>query len=133
MQLRREVSERSTEPKALEVSRKLARSIGESAQFQRYAKMSEVVRADQEFQRLYTEFQEAQQTLQMTRSWGGASREDFQRLEGLREKLFSNPTMKDFSRAQDDIEQLVKELNVFISEKLGFDFANLTKPAGGCC
>ncbi len=133
MQLRREVSERNTEPNALEVSRKLARLIGESAQFQRYAKMSEVVRADQEFQRLYTEFQEAQQTLQMTRSWGGASREDFQRLESLREKLFSNPTMKDFSQAQDDIEQLVKELNVFISEKLGFDFANLTKPAGGCC
>lgn len=133
MQQLNEVGVQTTAPRVLDVSRKLARAIGESAHFQRYEKITERMRADQEAERLLAEFQEAQQTLQMQQSWGGASEEDFRRLEQLRGQLFSNQTLKEYFQAQEDLVRMLKELNVFMSERLGFDFANLTKPAGGCC
>lgn len=133
MQQINEVIETRAEQRILDASRTLARAIGQSEQFQRYEKMTERMMADQEARRLLSEFQEAQQTVQMAQGWGGASDEDFKRVEQLREQLFSHPTFKDYFQAQDDLVSMLKELNVFISEKLGFDFAGLTKPAGGCC
>lgn len=123
----------TTEPQVLDVSKKLARSIGEAAPFQKYKKTTEDLHADKEAQQLLSEFQKAQQNLQMMQSWGGAANKDFDQFEKLQKQLFANPTLKEYFKAQEDLVTKLKELNVFISEKLGFDFANLTKPAGGCC
>ena len=123
----------TTEPQVLEVSRKLALAIGESAPFRKYEETTENLRADKEAQRLLSEFQKAQQNLQMMQSWGGATDKDFEQFEKLQTQLFANPILKEYFKAQEDLVTKLKELNVFISEKLGFDFANLTKPAGGCC
>lgn len=123
----------TTEPQVLDVSRKLARAIYESAPFRKYEETTERLRADKEAQRILSEFRKAQQNLQMMQSWGGATEKDFKQFEKLQVQLFSNPTLKEYFKAQEDLVTKLKELNVFISEKLGFDFANLTKPAGGCC
>lgn len=133
MQQLNEVRQQETEPTILEGSKKFARAIGESPQFQQYEGTTQRMRNDREAQRLLSELQEAEQTLQMTQSWGGASDEDTKRFEHLRESVLSNPTLKAHFEAQDNLVQTLKELNVFISDKVGFDFANLAKPAGGCC
>jgi cell fate (sporulation/competence/biofilm development) regulator YlbF (YheA/YmcA/DUF963 family) len=123
----------TAEERVLNVSRKFAHAIGKSAQFQNYEKANERLRSDKEAQRLLSEFREAQQLLQMTRSWGGASNTDMKHVEQLQEKLLLNPTLKEYFQSQEELISTLKELNVFISEKLGVDFATLTKPAGGCC
>jgi len=128
-----EIDIQTTESVVLEVSKKLARAIGESMPFRKYEKATEHLRADQEAQRLLSEFQKAQQNLRMMQSWGGATEKDLEQFDKQQEKLFSNPTLREYFKSQEDLVSMLKELNVFISEKLGFDFANLTKPAGGCC
>lgn len=124
---------KTTEPLALDVSKKLARSIGLSSHFQLYEKAIEKLRNDQKTQDLLNEFQSAQQNLQMLQSWGGASQKDIEQFEQLKKQLFSNPILKEYFGSQEKLVLMLKELNAFISEKLGFDFADLTKPAGGCC
>ncbi len=133
METLNKIDVQTTEPVVLDVSRKLARAIGESAPFRGYEKSAEQLRTDKEAQRLLSEFQKAQQQLQMMQSWGGATEKDFEQFEKRQEKLFSNPTLKEYFDSQEKLVAMLKELDVFITEKLGFDFANLTKPAGGCC
>jgi cell fate (sporulation/competence/biofilm development) regulator YlbF (YheA/YmcA/DUF963 family) len=128
-----EVNEQSDEIRILNVSKKLARAIIESTQFQRYEKASDSLRADKEAQRLLSDFRETQEMLQLKQSWGGSSDNDFEHIEKMREQLLLNSILREYFEAQEDMVLMLKELNIFISEKLGFDFANLTKPAGGCC
>ena len=51
----------------------------------------------------------------------------------VEKKLIAHPTYKRYMAAQEDLLIVLKDLNVYLTEKLGFDFADLTKPAGGCC
>lgn len=133
MQQLNEVDGKTAESRVLDASIRFAHAIGKSAQFQRFEEISEKLRKDQEAQRLFSEFQEAQQMFQMAQSWGRSSDKEFERLEQLKNQLFTNSTLKEYFEAQEDLVRMLKELNDFMSEKLGFDFANLTKPAGGCC
>ena len=121
------------EPLVLDVSRKLARAVGESVPFKKYEETVGKLRVEKEARRLLSGFQKAQQDLQMLQSWGGAIKKDFEKFEKVQEQLFLNLTLKDYFKSQEDLVGMLKELDVFMSEKLGFDFANLTKPAGGCC
>lgn len=133
MQKFNEVDVKTAEARVLNASIRLAQAIGKSAQFWRYKKISEKIVKDQEAQRLFSEFQAVQQMLQMTQSWGRASDKDIEHLERMKNQLFANPTLKEYLESQEDLVGMLKELNDFISENLGFNFANLTKPAGGCC
>jgi len=117
----------------LEASKRLARAVAESTQFQKYEEAKQRMRRDVSAQHLLFEYQQAQQIFQMRQSWGGVSGEVANRIVELQEQVFSNPTLKDYFQAQEDLVQMLMELNEFLSEKLGFDFANLAKPAGGCC
>ena len=123
----------TTETRILDVSKMLARAIGESTQLQKYEKATENMQANPEAKRRLSEFREAQQKLQMVKQWGGASEKDFTHLEKLQEQLLSNPDLKKYFQAQENLVSMLKELNVLISEKLGYDFANLAKPSIGCC
>jgi cell fate (sporulation/competence/biofilm development) regulator YlbF (YheA/YmcA/DUF963 family) len=82
---------------------------------------------------LLQQYQQSQQQLQMMQSWGGAQQEDIRRLEDMRNRMMENKTLKEFFEAQDELVAQLKELNRFMTDKLGFDFADMTKPAGGCC
>ena len=128
-----EIDVQITEPGILDASKKLARAIGESSQYHRYERSNKSLQADQKAKQLLSKFQQEQQNLQMMQSWGGASLKDFEQFEKLQKQLFSDPTLKEYFGSQEELVLMLKELDVFLSEKLGFDFANLTKPAGGCC
>lgn len=121
------------EPRVIPVAKKLALAIGESVTYRQYESALERLRQDQVAQKLLDQFQEAQQNLQMLQSWGGASDEAVKHYEELRRQVLEHPVLKTYFRAQEDLTTILQELNSYISEKLGFNFANLTKPAGGCC
>lgn len=125
--------EEQVEPRILEASKRFARSIVASRQFRRFEEASKRLRADSNALQLLAEFQQAQQMFQMTQSWGGASVEEAERMEQSRQELLANPTLKEYFDAQEGIVTTLRELNAHMAEKLGFDFAGLANPAGGCC
>ncbi|MBI2487636.1 MAG: YlbF family regulator [Deltaproteobacteria bacterium] len=117
----------------VKLARELALSIGETPQHRRFEDTMNKIHNDPDAKRLLTEFQEKLQAFQMMQSWGGVSEEDFDHIEQLQEQLFMSPTLKEYFQAQNDLVQMLKELNIFISERIGFDFAGFARPADGCC
>ncbi|MDZ7291583.1 MAG: YlbF family regulator [candidate division KSB1 bacterium] len=133
MQELNEVYTQTAEPRVLEASRRLARAVVESVQFQKYEQANQRLRRDATAQQLLFEYQQAQQKFQMRQSWGGVSGQAANRIVELQEQVFSNSILKDYFQAQEDLVQMLMELNALLNENLGFDFASLAKPAGGCC
>jgi cell fate (sporulation/competence/biofilm development) regulator YlbF (YheA/YmcA/DUF963 family) len=123
----------TTDERIVEAARKFGRTIGESKVYKNFEAAHQSLRGDQEAQQLLQQYQQSQQQLQMMQSWGGAQQDDIQRLEDMRKQMMENETLKEFFRAQDELVAQLKELNQFMTDKLGFDFADMTKPAGGCC
>lgn len=125
--------EATVEPRILDASKRFARAIVESTQFQRFEEVSKRLRDDPSAQKLLSDFQQAQQMYQMMQSWGGASTQEAERMEQSKQQMLANPTLKKYFESQDEMVLTLKELNVHMTEMLGFDFAGLAKPAGGCC
>jgi cell fate (sporulation/competence/biofilm development) regulator YlbF (YheA/YmcA/DUF963 family) len=123
----------TTDERIVEAARKFGRTIGESKVYKNFEVAHRSLRGDQEAQQLLQQYQQSQQQLQMMQSWGGAQQEDIRRLEDMRNRMMENKTLKEFFEAQDELVAQLKELNQFMTDKLGFDFADMTKPAGGCC
>lgn len=118
---------------AVQAAKRFAATLGRSSEFQRYEEAQLQLRQNSEAQGLLDEFQQEQQNYQMMQSWGGANEEDHQRLVKKQEAVLADPVLKGYFQAQEDLVKLLKEVNVFISEPIGIDFAKATKPAGGCC
>lgn len=125
--------EKEVEPRILEASKRFARVVAESKQFQRFEEASRRLRDDDSAWKLLTGFQQAQQVYQMSQSWGGASPQEAEQIEQSRQQMLTNPTLKMHFESQEEMLLTLKELNAHMTEKLGFDFAGLAKPAGGCC
>jgi cell fate (sporulation/competence/biofilm development) regulator YlbF (YheA/YmcA/DUF963 family) len=123
----------TTDERIIEAARRLGRAIGESKVYLNFEESRRLLLRDQMAQQLLRQFQQTQQQVQMMQSWGGAERDDIQRLQDMREKMIENQTLKTFFLAQDDLVTQLRELNRFMADNLGFDFAEMTKPAGGCC
>lgn len=121
------------EPRILEASKRFARAIAESREFQRFEEARLRLRDDPSAQQLLSEFQQAQQLYQMVQGWGGASTKEAERLEESKQQLLAHPTLKEYFESQETMLLTLKELNAHMAGKLGFDFAGLAKPAGGCC
>lgn len=123
----------TTDERIVDAAKKFGRTIGESDVYKNFEAAHQSLRGDQEAQQLLQHYQQSQQQLQMMQSWGGANPDDIQRLEDIRKQMMENKTLKDFFGAQDELVAQLKELNQFMTDTLGFDFADMTKPAGGCC
>lgn len=117
----------------LEAARGFARAIGESSQFREHEKAARSIREDTSARTLLTEYQEAQQTLRMLQSWSGGSSHHNEQFRELEEKVFQHPKLRKYFDSQERLLSLIQELNTSLREDLGFDFARLAKPAGGCC
>lgn len=117
----------------LEAARGFARAIGESSQFREQEKAARSIREDTSARTLLTEYQEAQQTLRMLQSWSGGSSHHNEQFRELEEKVFQHPKLRKYFDSQERLLSLIQELNTSLREDLGFDFARLAKPAGGCC
>ena len=88
---------------------------------------------DAEAQKLFRSYQNAQRETQMIRGWGGRDKGFEDRFQRLKKALFAHPTCKRYLASQESLLVALKDLNDYLTGKLGFDFADMTKPAGGCC
>jgi cell fate (sporulation/competence/biofilm development) regulator YlbF (YheA/YmcA/DUF963 family) len=64
---------------------------------------------------------------------GALTKEHIDRYRTARERAMSHPTIIAFAQAQQDATAFLPEVNEVISELLGWDFAQMAAPAGGCC
>jgi len=118
---------------ALEAARALARKFAESEVFKEFEVASAAFRGDPEAQKLFRSYQSAQRETQMIRGWGGHDKGFEDRFQRLQTALFAHPTCKRYLASQESLLVALKDLNVYLTGKLGFDLAEMTKPAGGCC
>ncbi len=118
---------------ALQAARGFARAIGVSSPFQAYEKALGDIREDTASRTLLMEYQEAQKTLQMLQSWSDGNSNHNEQCHELEERVLQNPKLQAYFASQEKLESLMRELNRSLREQLGFDFARLAKPAGGCC
>jgi len=117
----------------MEAARGFARAIGESSQFREYEQAEGNIREDTTARTLLTEYQEAQETVRMLQSWPEGNSSHNEQFRELEEKVFRHPKLHKYFEGQERLASLIQELNKILREDLGFDFARLAKPAGGCC
>ncbi len=118
---------------AREAAQALARKVADSAIYKEFEAAAMAFREDAEAQKRFRAYQNAQRETQMMQSWGGSAGVSVYRFRRVEKELVAHPTYKRYMAAQEDLLIGLKDLNVYLTEKLGFDFADLTKPAGGCC
>lgn len=114
------------------MARKLAEAVANTAAYKEFEQANEAMEKDPEAKDLLSQFEVAQQMAQMSASWGGESQNE-QNLAALQEKIARHATLTRFFKAQENLVSSLKELDSYMTQGLGFDFAEMTKPAGGCC
>ncbi len=82
--------------------------------------------ADEEAQGLLTELQQRQQALMLKQQNGsGITQAEIDALRRLQGEAQSNPVIMDYVKAQQQALAFVPEVNMEISQLLGFDFGGL--------
>jgi cell fate (sporulation/competence/biofilm development) regulator YlbF (YheA/YmcA/DUF963 family) len=117
----------------IEATRAFARTVGDSPQYRAYEGLLSAVQGNREAQDLLEEHSQAQQALRMVRRWDGGSGEEVERVKSLETKLLSNDMLNRFFKAQEELVGVLKEVNSYMKERLGFDITGYATPAGGCC
>jgi cell fate (sporulation/competence/biofilm development) regulator YlbF (YheA/YmcA/DUF963 family) len=118
---------------AREVALSLARKLAESKIYKEFEAASMAFRGDLMAQKLFRDYQSAQRETQRIQSWGGRNKAFEDRFQRLEKELLAHPMHRRYLASQEDLLVALKDLNDYLTDKLGFDFADLTKPAGGCC
>lgn len=114
-------------------SRSLAKAIVETANFKDFERAQDRMGTDPEAREMLKALEIAEQKAQRAASWGGLPKSESKNLENLREETFKQPTILAFLNAQNGLVAELQELNQYMTEKLGIDFADMTKPQTGCC
>jgi len=118
---------------ALAAAQALARKVAESDIYKAFEAASTAFRGDAQAQKLYHDYLNAQRETQMIRKWGGRDKGFEGRFQRLEKELLVHPTCNRYLAAQEDLLVALRDVNEYLTGKLGFDFADMTKPAGGCC
>lgn len=122
-----------TRAEVLEAARAFARAIGESSQFREYEQAAGSMRDDTAARALLEEYQEARQAIQIFQGWSGGSSARTVQFRELEEKVLRHPKLRKYLEAQEELVLAFQKLNISLRDELGFDFARLARPAGGCC
>ena len=108
-----------------------AAGVAETAEYKEYEAAAAAFRNNEEARTLLRRFQTA--TAQRRSMLGGGGNGDEQDLDTLRAEVTANPVLARYFASQEELVNKLKEIDQYMTERLGFDFAELTKPAGGCC
>jgi cell fate (sporulation/competence/biofilm development) regulator YlbF (YheA/YmcA/DUF963 family) len=122
-----------SETSRFDLVKEFALSIGDSPQFRRYEETINEIHNDKNAWHMLTEYDKKLQSYQMMSSLNEASSDDLKVIEEMRDELVSNPTVREYLQAQEELLHMLRELNALISRRLGFDFASMMQTRGGCC
>ncbi len=118
---------------AREAAVALARKVAESEIYKEFEVASAAFRGDPAAQKLFQDYQRTNRENRLIISWSGRDKGFEDRFQRLEKQLFAHPTYARYMTAQEGLLVALKDLNDYLTGKLGFDFADLAKPAGGCC
>lgn len=91
----------------------------------------EQLEADEEAQHLLTTLQQRQQALMLKQqNGGGISQEEIDALRRLQGEAQRNPTITAYVQAQQRAQAFLPQVNLEISQLLGFDFGALAGAGG---
>lgn len=116
-----------------ELGKMLGRTITSTPEYRAFAEAERRYQEDAQARELFGQYQEAQRTVQWMRHIAGDHTQEVKKLEKLEAALDANQTITGYFDTEEKLVALLKELNEFISERLGLDFAGVTKPKSGCC
>ena len=117
----------------VQASHALAKAIAATATYKVFEQARDRLSTDAEARKMLDELEAAEQKAQLSASWGGLSERESKKLERMREETFRQPTILAFLEAQQSLIAELQELNRYMTEKLGIDLADMTKPQTGCC
>lgn len=111
----------------------LGKAILNSEAYINFVKARDQFRIDESAKEAAREYNTVLSDYQNRSRWGGITPEDENKIEEARKKAMGNKVLSNYYSSQENLIAFYHELNVYLSEKLKFDFAALAKPAGGCC
>lgn len=119
--------------KVFDAARTLAGQIGTSEAYLRFESALHAFQKNEEARDLLVRYRRAERSAQLGFSLDSRQVGIQDEVSSLWEQVQKNPILKEYFEAQESLIKELQELNAYISARLGFDFAALAKPAGGCC
>ena len=110
----------------------LATALAETPQFRAFEQAREQLRQDGAAQQAIDAYQARLQSLQALLQLNAVAAEDRVELERLRRAALEQPSLIEYSRAQEDLKHLCQAVGDSLSARIGLDFSS-TGGAGGCC
>ena len=111
----------------------LAMNLSQSEPILQFRKTSDLLEDDKEALRLMEEATELQQKLYAEQYTGNYTEEDVIALRVLRNQIAMNKIIQEQAEARQMAVEFLREINMEISNLLGFDFGSLTRrPGSGC-
>ncbi|MDR3573661.1 MAG: YlbF family regulator [Anaerolineaceae bacterium] len=108
-----------------------ANALSETPQFQAFERAAWHLRQDEQTQAALKAFRDKQDSLKALAMLKAVSSKDQAELDGLRQNLFSLPSMVAYTQAQTDLASLCQTAGDLLSKSIGIDFSAAT--SSGCC
>lgn len=125
-------AEAASKSPVMDSSLDLAQAFMNTQVYQEYLAAAAAVERDEKAQQLLRQIEEAQADLHAKKSWGGITPEDIEQLNDLEAAMKAYEPAGRYVAAQEDVIDYTKQLNEYVSQKLGADFARLAAPAHSC-
>ena len=109
-----------------------ATALAETSQFRAFEQAREQLRQDVAAQQAIDAYQAKLQSLQALLQLNAVAAEDRVELERFRRAALEQPSLIEYSRAQEDLKSLCQAIGDSLSARIGLDFAGAGS-AGGCC
>ena len=117
-----------------EAAREFALKLGQAIPIVEFRQAKERMEVDEGAQRLLAEIRERQQRLLLKRQNGGdITQEEIDALRRLQREVQTHPLISAYFRAQQIAQAFLPEVNLEISELLGFDFGALSGAGARSC
>ena len=108
-----------------------ANALSETPQFQTFEQAAWQLRQDEQTQAALKAFRDKQDSLKALALLKAVSSEDQAELDGLRQNLFSQPSMVAYTQAQTQLVSLCQNTGDVLSQSIGIEFSAAT--SSGCC
>lgn len=111
----------------------LSKAILNSEPYKNYISARDKFRTDDSAKEVARNYNTALNNYQMKSNWGKPNEEDLKQLNEAKLLVQQNEVYNNYLISQENLISFYQELNSYISDKLGFDFASIAKPSSSCC
>lgn len=119
-----------TRTEVMDAAEEFGKALADCEECRAVEEALEALSIDREANKLLSDYQSIQRSIQMAQMWGrGVARDELDKFEA---KINSNQIIKNHLDAQKRLQEMLGNLNTEISSLLGIDFAS-NSSVGGCC